>query len=439
MFGLDLLCRRRGIVCFYIIIVSLILSMAGCARAPQKAADVVIWHWMTDRKKAFNELAKRYQEQTGMQVEFKLFAPSDVYSQKVRAATQAGTLPDIFGILGEKKDFAIFVKAGHVLNLTEKMRANNREWQNKFFSKALIVNEFKRNNEFDVPPGIYGVPIDVTNIQMLYNKNLFKKAGLDPESPPRTFDEFIAAAVKLKAAGIKGLVSGWAETWMLDCLASNFAFNLMGERKVMRTYEGKVPYTDPDWIRLFNLFKEMADNEVLATGIVAMNNKDAEQNFANERAAFAFNGSWCVNVYQGMNPNLNYAAMFVPQVSDRYPMLIWGGAGSSFMVNARAQNRQKAVEFLQWLTDEAQQAYLSETTSNLPANKFCLTDINPVLSQFAQVMENVTHPNIWPAHEKSPVIEAFDLGLQAIILGTKTPEEVAQEVQEVKEREMAKE
>jgi ABC-type glycerol-3-phosphate transport system substrate-binding protein len=415
------------------------MGMIGCAKAPQKVTDVVIWHWMTDRKKVFNELAKRYQEQKGIQVEFRLFAPSDVYSQKVRAATQAGTLPDIFGILGEKKDFAIFVKAGHVLNLAEKMQADNQEWKNKFFSEALIVNKFERRNEFGVPPGIYGVPIDVTNIQMLYNKNLFKQAGLDPEIPPRTFDEFIAAAGKLKEAGIQGLVSGWAETWMLDCLASNFAFNIMGEEKVMRTYQGKIPYTDPDWISVFSLFKEMAEKDVLATGIVAMNNKDAEQNFANQRAAFAFNGSWCVNVYQGMNPNLNYAAMFVPRASDRYPMLIWGGAGSSFMVNARSKNCEKAVEFLQWLTDEEQQAYLAEATNNLPANKFCLTDIDPILSQFAAGMENVTHPNIWPVHEKSPVIEVFDLGIQSIILGTKTPEEVAQEVQEVKEREMAKE
>lgn len=438
---LDLPLRvRASQLTFNMVIVSLIIFLIiGCGRPPEGKPDIVIWHWMTDRKKAFNELARRYQEQTGIKVEFKLFAPSGVYSQKVRAATQAGTLPDIFGILGEKKDFAIFVKAGHVLNLTAQMRANNNEWKDRFFSKALIVNEFKRGNEFSVPPGIYGVPIDVTNIQMLYNKDLFKRAGLDPENPPRTFAEFIAAGKKLKKAGIQGLVSGWAETWMIGCLASNFAFNIMGERKVMRTYAGKVPYTDPDWIRVFTLFKEMADSSILATGIVAMNNKDAEQNFANQRAAFAFNGSWCVNVYKGMNPDLNYATMFVPKVSDRYPMLIWGGAGSSFMVNARSENREKAVEFLKWLTDSEQQSYLARVTNNLPSNKFSLGDLGPILSQFAQAMENTTHPNIWPVHEKSPVIEAFEIGIQSIILGTRTPEEVARQVQEVKEREMAKE
>ena len=414
----------------------LIIGLLGCGRAPEKKAEVVIWHWMTDRKKAFNELAEKYEEQTGRKVEFKLFAPSEVYSQKVRAATQAGTLPDIFGILGEKKDFAIFVNAGHVLNLTYAMEENNSQWKNKFFSKTLIVNEFKARNEFGVAPGIYGVPIDAGNIQMLYNKDLFKQAGLDPERPPKDFEEFLAAGKKLKQAGIGGLVSGWGERWMINCLASNFAFNIMGEDKIMRTYRGEVPYTDPDWIGVFNLFKQMRDSGILATGIVSMNNKDAEQAFANGRYAFAFNGSWCVNVYQGINPDLNYAAMFVPRVCDRYPMLIWGGAGSSLKVNARSKNKEKAVEFLKWLTSKAQQAYLAQSTNNLPANKLSLGKISPILSQFAQSMENTTHPDIWPAHEKTPVVEVFNIGIQTIILGTTTPEGVAREVQEVKQRKM---
>jgi len=428
---------KKGI--FYIIIVSLIVGIIGCAKAPEKKADVVIWHWMTDRKKAFSELAKQYEEKTGQKVQFKLFAPSDIYSQKIQAATQANALPDIFGVLGEKESFAIFINAGHILNLKDAMHQNKKEWRNKFFSKALLVNEFKKHNEFNVQPGIYGVPLDVTNEQMLYNKDLFAKAGLDPNTPPETFDEFITAAKKLKESGVQGFVSGWVEVWMINCMASNFAFNIMGEKKVMNTFRGKVPYTDPDWIEVLSLFKRMADEEILAMGIVAMNNKDAEQNFANNRAGFAFNGSWCVNVYQGMNPDLNYGVMFMPRVSDKYPMLIWGGAGSSLVVNTKSENKEKAVAFLKWLTDDAQQAYLAEATNNLPANKNSLGDISPILLEFVSGMEQTTHPNLWPVHEKSTVVDAFNIGLQSIILGKKTPEQVAGEVQAVKEREMAKE
>ncbi len=70
------------------------------------AKKIVVWHWMTDRDNAFLELAKQYEVKTGIKVVFELYAPSDAYTQKVRAAAQALSLPDIFGLLGEKRDFA---------------------------------------------------------------------------------------------------------------------------------------------------------------------------------------------------------------------------------------------------------------------------------------------------------------------------------------------
>jgi len=409
--------------------------LIGCAPRQEKAG-ITIWHWMTDREEAFVELAKRYESQTGMRIDFKLFAPSDAYSQRVRASAHAKTLPDIYGILGDARDFAAFIKAGHVANLTDQMTANEGEWKNKFFPRALAVNQFLSGNEFGVEPGIYGVPIDVTNIQMLYNKDLFKKAGLDPENPPYTWEEFIYAGEKLKEAGIPGLVSGWGEIWMIDCLASNFAFNIMGEEKVLATIRGDVPYTDPDWVRVFELFDEMSERGILAEGIVTMVNKKAEKTFALERAAMAFNGSWCVNVYRGMNPDLNFAAFLPPRLSIQHPMVIWGGAGSSFMVNANSENKDEAIKFLKWLTCKEQQVFLARETHNLPSNRFSLEEIPPILAQFADDMDNTTHPNLFPVTEFPLVIEAFNKGIQSIIIGEKTPEELAVEVQAVKEREL---
>jgi ABC-type glycerol-3-phosphate transport system substrate-binding protein len=169
-----------------------------------------------------------------------------------------------------------------------------------------------------------------------------------------------------------------------------------------------------------------------------MVNKTAEQIFANNRAAFAFNGSWCLNVYNGMNPGLNYGAMLPPRVSNAYPMVIWGGAGSSFVVNARSSKLSRAIEFLKWLTDREQQVFLAKETTNLPSNKDSLENIPEVLSQFADDMDNTTHPNIWGVEEFPVVKETFYKGIQSIIIGEKTPEQLAQELQAIKERELAK-
>jgi len=397
---------------------------------------IVVWHWMTDRHDYFLELAKKYKDLTGVEVVFELYAPSDAYSQKIRAAGQAFTIPDIFGILAEKRDFGAFVKAGHLADLSQELNKDNGAWRKQFVKGALEVNEFLPNNEFGVKPGIYGIPIDIMTIQLLYNKKLFRQAGLDPDRPPRTWDEFIAAARKLRDAGIQGLVSGWGEIWMIYCFATNYAFNIMGEEKVFATFRGEVPYTDPDWIQVFSLFKQLSDENLLATGIVTMVNKKAEQTFANELAAFAFNGSWCVNVYEGMNPNLDYGVIMPPSFSQKYPMKIWGAAGSSFVVNDRSLRKNEAIAFLKWLTMEEQQLYLLKTTKNPPSNKNCLTKISPLLYEFTKQMDNSTHPNIWPAHEFPVVIERFNKGIQSIIIKEKTPEQLGRELQELKEQEL---
>ncbi len=427
------LLNKRLLVLVSFLLIAACLS--GCAERNKEKDEIVVWHWMTDREAAFEELAERYKNQTGVKIRFELYAPSDAYSQKVIAAAQAGTLPDIFSILGERRIFASFIIAGHIASLTSQMNADNNAWRNELFSNALAVNEFSAANQYGIKPGIYGVPLDTMNIQLLYNKDLFKKAGLDPDLPPVSWQEFIEAGRVLTAAGIPGLVSGWGEIWMIDCFASNLAWNLMGKDKIIATIKGEVPYTDPDWITVFSLFKEMADTGMLAKGMITMVNKDAEQAFANSRAAFAFNGSWCVNVYRGMNPNLNYAAMMVPRLSDKRPVVIWGGAGASFMVNQRSNNKEKAIEFLKWITEKQQQVYLAQTTNNLPSNKDSLSAIAPSLRQFADDMDKTVHPSLLPAAEHPLVIEAFDKGIQSIIIGENSPEEIAERVQRVKDRE----
>jgi len=238
--------------------------------------------------------------------------------------------------------------------------------------------------------------------------------------------------------GITPFVSGWGELWLLDCFASNYAFNIMGEEKIFATYRGEIKYTDPDWIKVFSMFAELRDKGVLIDGIVTLGNKYAEQDFALERAAFAFNGSWCVNVYHDMAPDLDYGVMRPPPISQAHPLKIWGGAGASFVVNAGSMNKDKAIAFLKWLTARDQQAVLARQTNNLPSNKETLSMVSPILGTFASGMDQSTHPNIWPLNEDPSVAEAFDKGIQDIIIGEKKPLEVALEVQKIKDQQMAK-
>lgn len=439
---------RRNVI--LLLVLGIFLVTSGCTQAPKGSEGLVIWHWMTDRQAAFRSLADQYYQQTGIPVEFKLFFPADIYSQKVIAAARAGNLPDIFGILGEKKILASFIKAGHIKNITAAMTKDNSAWKDRFYPQTLAVTTFAPGNSYGVESGIYGVPIDTTVMQFVYNKSLFARAGIDERAIPKTFDEFISLAQRIKAAaGVNGFVCGWGEGWLLNALATEWAINLMGEDKFLATIEGDVPYTDGAWIEVLGLFVKLRESGVLAANIEKMTNKESEDAFAKGKAVFSFNGSWAVNVYKQLNPELDYAFFSLPEVSDQHAIKVWGGAGSSFMVHARSKSKEEALRFLEWITQAPQQTFLVNETNNLPAVKMDPEKFPSILKKLGNDLkmsvedfpsgspeqaDKLTHPNVWPKNEDSRVIEVINRGLQQIVMGRKSPQEVAQEIQSVKER-----
>lgn len=108
------------------------------------------------------------------------------------------------------------------------------------------------------------------------------------------------------------------------------------------------------------------------------------------------------------------------------------------MVNAHSKKTEKVVSFLKWLTSPKQQKFLVKETNNLPAIKGCTKELSPVMLSLVDDFGILTHRNIWPYNESSPVIEVTIKSLQQIIMGLKTPQEAALDIQSVKEREMRK-
>ena len=406
----------------------------SCARQAEQMPDVNVWHWMTDRQDAFDKLADKYRKLTGIKVVFETYAPSEVYRDKVRAAASGKLLPEIYSPLGDKRELSAYITSGYVADLTDEM---NKGWRKGFFEKPLSQCTFEAGNEWNVKPGIYGVPFDVNAILIYYNKDLFKQAGLDPEKPPKTWKAFIDAGKKLRAAGIQPFVSGFGEPWLVGAFVSCYEWNLLGKEGLTDTIKGNIKYTDPRWVKAISLLDEMRKNEMFAAGVATMVNKDAERSFATGRAAMAYNGSWGVNVYKGMNPQLNYGVMAPPAIDGaKHPLYIFGGEGSSFNINPKSPNMAKAIEFLKWLTAKDQQLFLAEETLNIPSDKSALANLSPILKEFAKNIER-TFPSM-PVVENWQVVNVINTGLQALIIGEKNPEIIAKEIEKEKENQMSK-
>jgi multiple sugar transport system substrate-binding protein len=86
-----------------------------------------------------------------------------------------------------------------IVPLTEQLGDKKDE----FFPGTIYAATW--NNE------IYGVPFHTDVMVLFYNKDMFKAAGLDPEAPPTTWDEFRNDAIAITKAGKAGfgLLGGW--------------------------------------------------------------------------------------------------------------------------------------------------------------------------------------------------------------------------------------
>ncbi len=417
-----------------------ILGLVGCKPAADKTSSrpvvLQVWTWWADQQAYYEKLAVEYEEQTGVKVKFVLLSALGAdYFNKVQAAAQADMLPDIIGMSDQRELVARYASADRLLNLTQDLGAEGGAWRKSFHPLVMERFFYAAGNEYGLPGNSYwGVPMTVMNIQIFYNKELFVKAGLDPEKPPRTWNEFLTVSQKLKKAGVPPLLAGLGDLWVDYKLYNAYAWTYLGEQQMRALYAGELPYTDVRNVQALTRIQELKD--VLYPGCVSMPNKDAEINFANGKAAMMINGSWAVNVYAGMNPNLKLGVFRFPKPDDaKHPMKVMGGIGKGFLVAANSKHPKEVKAFLKWLLSTSQQVRMAKDARELPANQRAMQDIDPLLKNFAAGMNELA-PDL-KLEEKKAVEEFISKGIQSLLMGESTPDALARDIQALKKQVLA--
>lgn len=100
------------------------------------------------------------------------------------------------------------------------------------------------------------LPLTMQGFGIYYNKEFFKKAGLDPEKAPKTSAEFLAACEKLKAAGIVPITSG--QTYTIDFFLRCAAANAYGPN-VAGLADGSQKFSDPAFKQSVAFLKTLVD------------------------------------------------------------------------------------------------------------------------------------------------------------------------------------
>jgi multiple sugar transport system substrate-binding protein len=151
-------------------------------------AQIELTYWQYDfstRVEAMNQLIEQFNAENPDIVVSQETFPYDAYQQRVAAATAAGEGPDVVQLFYGWT--AAWQRAGYVEPLPQEHISH--DWIESYF--IPMAESGKVGDEY------YGLPTAVRALALFYNKDMFEEVGLDPESPPTTWDEFVEAAKAL--------------------------------------------------------------------------------------------------------------------------------------------------------------------------------------------------------------------------------------------------
>ena len=236
-----------------------------------------------------------------------------------------------------------------------------------------FVNDFYPDvlKSFEVDGKPYGIPLYVSPYVLYYNKDLFKQAGLDPNKPPKTYDEMLGYAQKLSqlrdANGNKVYAFGQTTASVPVSGASLTAmiFNFGGQ---VLDANGTLSVDNQgfkDAISMLQLLDQRGYNPQNAKL------KDLRNLFALGQLAMYYDQSWGFNGIKSINADaLNFTASAEPLVGGN-------GSGQSLLQahcfilvdngKARADATSKFVEYV--ISEEVLSGYLKDLTPAYPAKK----------------------------------------------------------------------
>lgn len=256
-----------------------VLAMAGTfsAISPAHAADVTVRMLHPDNDPqvvaVFNTAARRFEAANpGVKIDIR-FLEGEAYKQKLTTLLQSSERPHLLyswggGVLRDQ------IKAGVLEDLTPDMNAG---WGKRFIPSALSA--------YTVDGKVYGVPYQATTVGFWYNKALFAKAGIDPAGL-KTWDGFVAAINKLKAAGVTPLSLGGGDKWPVHYYWAYLAMRIGGRAPFEAALRGEGKgFEDPVFVRAAAMTQQLAGLKPFQPGFLGATFTQSVGNFADGKSA----------------------------------------------------------------------------------------------------------------------------------------------------------
>ena len=334
----------------------------------------------------------------------------------IQTSLASGTGPDIFYYDTGPGFAGVLAEAGLLLPLDDAY--TNQGWDH-------IFDWTKERVTFD--GHVYGIGNEIEFYGVYYNRDLFETLGLEE---PTTYEEFLEVSTALKEAGYIPVSFANSAGWPAFHLFSLYANNYAGKAKMEELLMGDASWEDPDIINAIqSFFVDMNEAGYLIPNTNAVSYADGAALFYSGQAGMHITGTWLLSdVIE--NATFEPGWFFLPNPAGGQPVPP-AGLGSGYFVSAATEHPEEAIAFLDFLFDPANAATWTEQMLIIPPYDVDTTDLDvPRLYSFAvDALANIDMGYNVDVLAPDSFNTVMSDGFQAVLLGRKTPEEQAADLQ----------
>ncbi|MEJ8639675.1 ABC transporter substrate-binding protein [Streptomyces sp. MS2.AVA.5] len=307
--------------------------------------------------------------------------PGADYQAKLQTIISGKQAPDVFFNWGGGS-IKPFVDAGLLMPLDDFI-AKDQSLKDKFLPSVF--------NTAVVDGKPYGVPMRGTQpVMMFHNKKVLANAGI---TPPKTWDELLAAVKTLKGKGVTPIALGGGDKWPTQMWYQYVYDRVAGPELFQKAMTGdKTAWESAESKKALSMIKELVDAGAFGTNFDSVKFTDGGSPalLATGKAAFELMGSWEYSTLQDAHPafaksDLGYGTFPTISGGKGDPSNLAGNTNNYYSVLKKTKHPEAVADFLKLMySDEFVKAQLSignlPTTTNTP--DFLDTSASPEYSKF---------------------------------------------------------
>ncbi|ALV31973.1 sugar ABC transporter substrate-binding protein [Streptomyces sp. CdTB01] len=277
--------------------------------------------------------------------------PAEGYADKISADAAGGTLPDVVNVSPDL--VAPLAKAGLALDLDKAAAKYKKEYLAGAWASHRIPGM----------TGTYAFPWYLNTGPLFYNKSLFKKAGLDPETPPKTYDDLFADALEL-AKKSDGKVATLANVPTIEDFG-RYGVELMNKQGTA------FAFNDAKGVQMLAKYKELYDAKALDPQALTATPESSGRKFLTEAVAMNPGSALDLGNFKKQAPNLYKNIGITDQITStgHVNMYVMG-----VMVNSKTRHTPAAVAFAHFVTDAEHQMSFAKKVAIFPSTAGSLDD-----------------------------------------------------------------